>query len=73
MKRIRNIDVNCHKVECDYGYWQAQFKDKPEIRHRIDVAERYLTRQFGRSELTDFYRNIEVEIETKFLVTNLGA
>lgn len=65
-KQIRGIDVNAHKVQCEFSIWMDQFAGNHTVQRKIEVISRKLTSRFGRSDLVNLYKS-ECDNETRFL------
>lgn len=66
-KEIRKLDVNEHKVSCNYTRWRNQFEGDKELLEYLQIIECSLRYQFGRNEIIEFYRNNNVHPDAKFL------
>ena len=64
--QVRKIDVNAHKVQCEFRIWMDQFVGDEIVRRKIQVIETKLKSRFGRSEVLELYR-AEADAETRFL------
>ncbi len=62
---IKSLNVNEHLVNCNYSYWDDEFKENNHVRNRLIVIKDKLGKEFGRQEVVDFYKS-NVDIETKF-------
>jgi hypothetical protein len=67
-KEIQELNVNSHKVSCEYTYWNEWFKEDELMLSRIVTLKEALGDSFGRAELVEFYKG-ESDIKTKFLAT----
>lgn len=64
---IRNLDVDCHDTLCQFEYWEKEFDDNDYLLPKIEKIKHELSEIFNRTELVNFYKNPEIEIETKFI------
>ena len=64
---IRGLDVNEHKVTCDFSRWEKAFKDSEELQERLRTVRNELGEKFGRDDIVRFYKSKEIELDTKFL------
>jgi hypothetical protein len=65
---IKKLDVNAHKVECEYSYWEEWFEEDESMLSRVSTVKAILGERFGRSEVVDFYKG-KSDNKTKFLAT----
>lgn len=66
-QKIRNLNVNSHKVTCDYKPWKKQFLEDGNLRDQIELIETSLGGGFGRSDLVRLYANENIAITSKFI------
>jgi Putative 8-oxoguanine DNA glycosylase OGG-like protein len=68
-ERIRIIDTDCHSTCCLFQYWEDTFFGDDYLLPKIVDIKAKLTDTFTRSDLVNFYRNADIELETKFIAT----
>jgi len=67
--QIREIDVNCHSVDCKFKVWRKTFSENGDVLTKIDTIDSTLGANFNRSNLVGFYAREDCDIATKFLAT----
>lgn len=64
---IRGLNVDEHRTQCFYKYWEDEFPDETYLAAHLACIRESLGSDFTRSEIVDFYRRSEIKMETKFL------
>lgn len=64
---IRGLNVDEHRTQCVYKYWIDEFPEGTYLAPHLACISGSLGSDFTRSELVDFYRLPDVQMETKFL------
>jgi len=67
-QEIKELDVNEFLVNCEFTYWENEFKDNEYVWPHLESVRNFFGKSFGRREVVDFYKT-DAHIQAKFLAS----